>query len=93
LFLLLKDRTQYSQIITIDNEYPGHEKDIKALLLNHLRINPNHIRFREIGKDCSSHRIANQTFSGKLKPNEIISREQLNLDNFIPARKQKEFLK
>lgn len=93
LFLLLKDKIQENSTIIIDNEYPGHEKNIKQLLLKFLKIKKEHIRFDSIGKKDPSHNIANKTFSGKLKPNEIITEKLLNLNRIIPKKKLKKFLK
>lgn len=94
LYLLLNGRITPNSVIIIDEEYKGHGKDIKNYLLKYLeKISAENIRFQEIGKTDPSHRIANQTFSGKLKPNEIISEKQLNLNAILPLNKQKEYLK
>lgn len=94
LYLLLKDRITNNSILLIDEEYKGHGKDIKNYLLKYLEKMPaENIRFQELGKKDLSHRIANQTFSGKLKPNEIITEKQLNLNVILPLNKQKEYLK
>jgi len=51
------------------------------------------IKFDNIGRKDLSHKIANQTFSGKLKPNEIINEKQITLAKIIPQKKLKEYLK
>ncbi len=93
LYLLLKGRISQSSIIKIDDEYPGHGRDIKILLLNHLSIQSDQLGIENLGKKDPSHKIAYQTYCGKLKPNDIISEKQLNLPKIIPKKRIKEFLK
>lgn len=93
LYLLLKNKIQKNSIILIDEEYSGHNADIKQLLLKNLKIKKEQITFGLVGKKDASHRVANQTFSGRLKPNEIITEELLNLNKIIPKSKLKKILK
>ena len=70
------------EVIFIDREYEGHERDIKKHLLRFIwRNNPNFnkrlIRFTNLGKKSRAHRLAYQTFAGKLAPNKIISKEEV----------------
>lgn len=53
LYLLLKDKITKSTIIKIDDEYPGHGKDIKNLLLNKLSIKSDQLGFECLGKKRS----------------------------------------
>lgn len=93
IYLLLRNRIQNDSVIKIDDEYPQHGGDIKQLLLNHLSAGKDQIQFHTLGKADPSHRIANQTFSGKLRPNEIITEKELSLTGIIPPKKLKEYLK
>ncbi len=91
--LLIKNKINQNSLIMIDNEYPGHERDIKQYLLKFSKLKKSQIKFTQVGKKDASHRIANQTFSGKLKPNEIILTKNLTLKNILPEKKLKQFLK
>jgi len=93
LYLLLKDLVKKDSVVKIDDEYTGHARDIKNLLLNHLDVSSSQIGFEMLGKEDQSHRVANQTFSGKMKPNRIITEKQLKLSKIIPSKRLKEFLK
>lgn len=92
LHLLIQDKTPKSSIIVIDDEYPGHGKDIIQHLEQYSGLKRT-IRIDLIGKKNHAHRIANQTFSGKLKPNQHIKEEQVDLTKLIPNKKLKEYLK
>jgi hypothetical protein len=95
LSLILENKIKKYDKVIIDNEYPGHENDIKGLLLNYMKgnIKKEQIKFDQLGKKDSSHRIAYQTFCGKLKPNDIIDEERLNLKKIVHNNKLKEFMK
>ena len=82
LYLLLKD-ADFSMII-IDDEYPGNGRDIKNMLSHKLK--KDSIIFTNLGKRDLSHTVANQTFSGKLKPNRIIT--EIDINQIIPRRKR-----
>ncbi len=93
LSLLLKGKVNKDSIISIDDEYPGHGKDIKQHLTQYLGLQEEQIKFTLIGKKDSAHRIAYQTFRGKLKPDQIVTEKEFNLEIIIPAKKIKELLK
>ena len=70
--------------IVIDKEYPGHENNIKWIILNMVKRDfPNFkeeipISFKRIGKNSSAHKIAWKTYKKaeeadkKLKCEEIL---------------------
>jgi hypothetical protein len=93
LYLLLKNKVNKNSIIIIDNEYHGHDKDIKVMLLKNLEVSKDQIRFDLVGKKDLSHKVANQTFNGKLKPNNIITEKQISLSKICPINKIKKVLK
>ncbi len=93
LYLLLKNKISINSKIIIDKEYYGHERDIKSLLLKNLKLKKYQINFSCVGKKDLSHKIAYKTFSGKLKPNEIITQKELNINKILPKNKIKKFLK
>ncbi|NOX62045.1 MAG: hypothetical protein GXP42_08875 [Chloroflexi bacterium] len=73
LFLLLENYLDLIEIITIDQEFPGWEPQIKGLLLSHIRerapdFASEHIVFSQIGKKSPAHEVAWRTFRGKRTP-------------------------
>jgi hypothetical protein len=81
LFVLLKDHLPWLGLIQIDREYPGHEKDIKAILLDLIRkVDPafpeDRIVFKRIGKHSSAHLKAWAVHAGKAKADNKISRRE-----------------
>lgn len=69
LFLLLKNHLRQSSLVVIDPEYPGHEQDIRAQLLRHIRRHipqfpADRIVFRQIGKQSRAHKKAPGVFRG-----------------------------
>ncbi len=93
LFLLLKDKANEDSVVSIDDEYPGHGKDIKQHLMSFLGLQSEQIKFTLIGKKDPAHIIAYQTFRGKLKPNHVVTEKEISLEVLIPAKKIKELLK
>lgn len=76
IFLLLKDE-QFQELI-IDTEYPGRGDVIKNYLLHDFRrigreIDPNSIRFHQVGKNCEAHWHGYYVFKGKRKPELIVT--------------------
>lgn len=91
LYLLLKNKINENTLIFIDEEYPQKDRYIKNMLAGYLKINADRIRFDKLGKEDISHKLANNTFSGKLKPNEVITKDQLNI-SLLYTKKQLEKL-
>jgi len=85
LFLLTRELLATADRITIDVEYPGHERDIKDDLLRLCRhaggaVDPSVIHFGHIGKKSSAHRLALETLHGKRAPDaKITARELMRL--------------
>ncbi len=82
LFLLLRELLASADRITIDVEYPGHERDIRRDLAlfcrrSGLMIDPTVIHFQHIGKQSPAHQVAWETSRGKQTPDEIITAEEL----------------
>jgi len=91
--LLLKDKINEDSLVILDNEYDGHQGTIKQLVLTFSKISKNSLQIKEIGKKDPSHRIANQTFSGKIKPNKIITVKELSLEKIFSSKKVRKLLK
>jgi hypothetical protein len=85
LFLLLKRSKVQFDLIVVDQEYEGHERDIKSVLLRHLRstgikIPAEAISFRQVGKHSKVHRLAWAVCRGKRTPDHIVT-----LNEFLDA--------
>lgn len=93
LYLLLKEETNNESVVIIDDEYPGHSKDIKQYLMQHSNLQKEQIRFELIGKKDQAHKIAYMTFCGKIKPNRIVNERDLNLSLIVQGGRIKELLK
>lgn len=70
------------QHIIIDIEYKGKEADIKKYLLRFIlkyypKFEKDKIRFDVIGKKSRAHRLAYQTFIGKLAPNKVLIKKEI----------------
>lgn len=82
LFLLLRELLASADRITIDVEYPGHERDIKRDLMllarwARLTVDPSVIHFDHIGKNSPAHHLALAILRGKRVPDEIITTGKL----------------
>ncbi|MFQ5795255.1 MAG: hypothetical protein ACE5JP_09425 [Candidatus Bipolaricaulia bacterium] len=82
IYLLIKDHLSELQEVRIDREYPGHEEEIKWILLNMMKSHPPHpgqlnIEFVSLGKGSSAHKIAWRTFRKELKPNKILTAQEV----------------
>ncbi len=82
IFYCIKNYLDKIQNIVIDVEYQGRERDIKKHLLRFIhRVSPefdkDRINFYTIGKKSGAHRIAYQTFKGKLSPNKTITMKEV----------------
>lgn len=91
--LLLRNKLRKDSLIVIDDEYPKHGRDIKSLLIHFLKLEKDCIIIDNIGRKSKAHRIANQTFSGKLKPNKILSKKELNLKKILSRKQLRKLLK
>ena len=82
IYYCIKNYLSKIQLVIIDNEYEGREEDIKGNLLRVIwKDYPNFdkrlVKFSRIGKKSNAHRIAYQTFVGKLAPNKIITEKEV----------------
>ena len=82
LFFLLSDILARGEMVMIDEEYPGHEREIKQQLLNlckrnRLEIDPTLIRFGRIGKKSNVHILALATLQGHRKPTRLLDVDEL----------------
>ena len=82
LYLLLQSHMHQVDLVTIDPEYPGHERDIKDWVLTlcrrqGLRVYADQMAFQRVGKKSPSHRLAYGVYKGQYKPNQVITAEDL----------------
>ena len=82
IYYCIKDYLNKTELIVIDKEYEGREADIKKHILrliwkNYPNFDKRLIRFSSIGKKSNAHRVAYQTFSGKLAPNKILTSKEV----------------
>ncbi|MCC6300803.1 MAG: hypothetical protein IT314_16075 [Anaerolineales bacterium] len=82
LYLLLKRDIKRLEQIVIDFEYPGHEPKIKEHLINlfqraGIKVSPAKIQFDFVRKKSNAHKLAIETFNGKVKPNLVIHLEDV----------------
>ena len=73
IFVLIKKYLKKIDQITIDDEYPGWDFQIKDYLLiqikkSKLNFNKNDINFKRIGRKSMAHILAYETAIGKRKP-------------------------
>lgn len=82
IYYCIRNYLNKIQQILIDNEYEGREEDIKRNLLrviwkDYPSFDKKLIKFSRIGKKSNAHRVAYQTFIGKLAPNKIITKKEV----------------
>ncbi len=82
IFVLIKDKLKEISQIVIDEEYKGHEAEIKHYLLQIIRKNhkdflKDNIVFKQIGKKSNAHILAYQVNQKKVKPDFVISYNKL----------------
>ncbi len=82
IFVLIKDKLKEINQIIIDEEYKGHEPEIKHYLLqiirkNHKDFPKDNIVFKRIGKKSSAHILAYKVGQGKIKPDFTVSYDKL----------------
>lgn len=78
LFFLLKDVLEEVTLVTIDQEYPGREGDIKAMLLRLIwasgeRFEKERIVFHQVGKKSAAHFKAYGVYKGFQKADRILT--------------------
>jgi hypothetical protein len=81
LYLLIEDYLQEIEKVIIDQEYPGHEEEIKWILLNILKEHfPNReirIEFRSLGKRSPAHLIALKTLRKEREANRVLTAKEI----------------
>ena len=82
IYFCIKSYLNKIQLIVIDKEYEGREKDIKKHLLRFIwmeypKFDKGLIQFSRIGKKSGAHRLAYQTFSKKLAPNKMLAKKEI----------------
>jgi hypothetical protein len=82
VFLLLEDHLDQLQRIIIDNEYDGHEADIRSFLFEYIKkrepgFEIGRIAVRSIGKKSRAHNLAWSARRGEREVNRILSEAEL----------------
>ena len=83
LFLLLRDIAQNLGTVTIDQEYPGREADIRGMLLRFMQeragltINKEVIVFGQVGKKSKAHERAWRVYRGEIVPDHVVTTAEL----------------
>lgn len=82
LFLLVERHLAMIEALVIDMEYPGHEGEVKQMLLEHIRrrvpmFPDENITFRHVGKHSPAHHKAYRTYRGQEKPERTIREDEL----------------
>jgi len=82
LFFLLKDVFEEVTLVTIDQEYPGREGDIKGILLRLIRasgkrLEKERIVFHQVGKKSAAHFKAYGVYKGFQKADRILTAEEI----------------
>ena len=82
LYLLLYDHLERLALVTVDPEYPGHERDIKDWVLTlcrrrGLKVFADQVTFRRVGKKSPAHYLAYGVFKGRRKPDRMITTQDI----------------
>jgi hypothetical protein len=82
LFLLLQDVLEEVTWVTIDQEYPGHEEDIKGMLLRLIwasgkGFEKEQIVFQHVGKKSVAHFKAYGVYKGFQKADRTLTAEDI----------------
>jgi len=80
IVLLIKNYLRKIDVVIIDIEYPGHDKQLKNMILamlKRLRRKQPRIYFRQIGKKSNAHSLAYLTYKRKRKPDIFIKQKDL----------------
>jgi hypothetical protein len=78
LFLLIEDKLPALEHFAIDKEYPGHDSQVKSMLVNWIRrsrprFDPAHIIFVRVGKQSPAHKHAIRIVRGKTLPERVLT--------------------
>ena len=82
IYMLIKDDLNKIDKIIIDQEYQGHEAEIKHYLLQIIRksgkgFDKDNIDFAQIGKKAKAHRLAHKVYRGEKAPDIIADLDEL----------------
>jgi len=83
VYILIKDHLEEIEEVIIDNEYYGHERDIKKILLNLIwkHSDPNfsekRIKVESIGKRRPAHEVAWKTLKGKRRADKVVQVQEI----------------
>ena len=82
LFLLMENYLNQLEIVTIDQEFPGWEAEIKGLLLKHIRqrvpdFASENIVFGQIGRASRAHQVAWRTYRWERVPEKRVTLGEL----------------
>jgi hypothetical protein len=82
LFLLMENYLNQMESVTIDQEFPGWEAEIKGLLLKHIRqrvpdFASENIVFGQIGRASRAHQVAWRTYRGERVPEKRVTLGEL----------------
>lgn len=84
VYYLVKDELKNINTIIIDNEYMGHEKYIKKLIIkflenDNIKTDKVQIYFRSIGKKSKAHDVAYKAFKTKRASYKLTSKQILQI--------------
>jgi len=84
IYLLIEDHFDQLEEIRIDQEYPGHEGEIKRHLANLIQTHQPHTQFREeyiritpIGKKSMAHEVAWGTLRKQRRVDRIVKTQDI----------------
>lgn len=82
VFYCIRNYLHKMQLIVIDIEYERRDADIKKHLIRFIwkdypKFDKGLIIFSRVGKESKAHKLAYQTFAGKLSPNKIVTKEEV----------------
>ncbi len=82
LFLLMENYLNQMESVTIDQEFPGWEAEIKGLLLKHIHqrvpdFASENIVFGQIGRASRAHQVAWRTYRGERVPEKRVTLGEL----------------
>lgn len=81
VYLLIYDELPKIKELVIDQEYPGHNHEIRWILLNFLKRDfPSYslpISFTRVGKKSAAHATAYRTLRGQRLPDKVLSAQEI----------------